>query len=134
MCLTTPYFACETISNGLWFTSMNLLDCTTLIKKLVLLTTLTMATSVSLSFDISAEAQLNPRPSIFKEYPYRRAQGRKVKRSSTSRSKTKPPNIKPKKQGTVANNRRRPFTKVEKKSPLQPLTIEFHAPRYPGSR
>lgn len=113
---------------------MNLLDCTTLIKKLVLLTTLTVATSVSISFDIPAEAQLNPRPSIFKEYPYRRVQGRKVKRGSTLRPKAKPPNIKPKKQGAVANNRRRPFTKVEKKSPNEPLTIEFRAPGYRGSR
>ncbi len=111
---------------------MNLLDCTTWIKKLVLLTTLTVVAGV-VSFDVRAEAQLNPRPSIFKEYPYRRAQGRKVKRVSNHRPKAKP-NTKLKKQGAVQNNHRRPFTQVHKKSPNEPYTIEFRAPGYPSSR
>lgn len=111
---------------------MNLLDCTTWIKKLALLATLTVVTSVGLLIDAPIEAQLNPRPSIFKEFPYNRnrASKRKVKRRSIHRSKK----AKPKKPGTVASNRRRPFTQVQKKSPNEPFTIEFRAPGYPSSR
>ncbi|BAZ09808.1 hypothetical protein NIES4071_16210 [Calothrix sp. NIES-4071] len=125
--------------------STSLLDCTIWIKKLVLLMTLTVAASVSLSFDVPAEAQLNPRPSIFKEYPYSRVQGRKVKRGSSRKPSAKPktklkrssnhrPLAKPntfKKQGAALNNRKTPFTRVQKKSPNEPFTVEFHAPGYP---
>jgi hypothetical protein len=112
---------------------MNLIDCTTSVKKLIPVIFFTTITSISLLIDVPVEAQLNPRPSIFKEYPYSRAQKRKVRHRSNHRPKAKP-NIKPKKRGAALNNRKQPFTRIQKKSPSEPLTIEFRAPGYPASR
>jgi hypothetical protein len=114
---------------------MSLLDCTISIKKFALVCFLMILGSNCVLTDVPAEAQLNPRPSIFKEYPYRRASKRKIKHRS-NRSNQRPkakPRVKSK-QGAVHSNRRTPFTRVQKKSPNEPLTIEFRAPGYPKSR
>jgi hypothetical protein len=110
--------------------SMNVFVSTNWIKKLASLTILTIAASISLSVNIPVEAQTNPRPSIFNEYPYNRSPKRRVKRRPKARFKAKP-NTKLRKQGAARNNRKQPYTQAPKKSPNEPFTIEFRAPGYP---
>ncbi|PAX51674.1 hypothetical protein [Brunnivagina elsteri] len=95
---------------------MNLFNRVTLLEKLAILV---VATGISFLISIPVFAKTNPRPSIFKEFPYNRSS--KPKRTLKHR-----PNTRLKKQPTSTRN----YRKLPQQSSESPRSFDFRAPGY----
>jgi hypothetical protein len=106
---------------------MNLFNRVTLLKKLAILV---FATGISFLISIPVFAKTNPRPSIFKEFPYNRSSKHRT-RQHPRRTLKHRPNAKLKKQPTSTRNYRKPtYKKVPQQSSEAPRSFDFRAPGY----
>ncbi|BAZ40200.1 hypothetical protein NIES4101_61610 [Calothrix sp. NIES-4101] len=102
---------------------MNLFNRITLLKKLAVLA---VATGISFLISMPVLAQTNPRPSIFKEFPYNRSSNHRT-RQRPKRTLKHRPNARLKKQPTSAQNYRK---RVPQESSEAPRSYDFRAPGY----